>query len=117
MPRGLIEWGLPSPFAASAGLTAPVLATGIGWAGAAIGLWLTGMRRRAKAVVPFTAGVLLGVALFGLLPELAAELGWAVCLSLFGLGYGLLFLVNRVYPVCPSCSHDHDHAGCSTELH
>jgi zinc transporter ZupT len=69
-------------------------------------------------MVPFSAGVLLGVAFFGLLPELAAELSWSLSLMLFATGYGLLLLINRyVYPVCPTCSHDHDHNVCTTELH
>jgi zinc transporter ZupT len=72
--------------------------------------------------VPFTAGVLLGVALFGLLPELALEAGWGVSLLLFGAGYGLLIAVDRyVYGVCPTCSDHHDHSGGHTgsigELH
>jgi zinc transporter ZupT len=75
------------------------------------------MRRRASAVVPFSAGVLLGVALFGLVPELAVELGWPTSLVLFAIGYGLLTLVNRVNPVCPTCAHDHNHTACTTELH
>ncbi len=95
-----------------------MLATAVGIAGAVLGLWLSGMRRRARVVVPFSAGVLLGVALFGLVPELAIELGWAISLFLFAAGYGLLLLLNRfVYPVCPSCAHDHDHNTCATELH
>jgi len=57
----------------TSGIAAPALATAVGLAGAALGLWLTGLRRRARAVVPFSAGVLMGVALFGLLPELAVE--------------------------------------------
>jgi zinc transporter ZupT len=94
------------------------LATAIGVAGAALGLWLTGLRRRARAVIPLSAGVLLGVALFGLIPELASELGWMLSLPLFAAGYFLLFLTDRyLYPVCPTCSHDHDHNACSTELH
>ncbi len=65
--------------------------------------------------VPFIAGVLLGVALFGLLPELALEAGWGVSLLLFGAGYGLLIAVDRyVYDVCPTCSHSHNHGG---EIH
>jgi zinc transporter ZupT len=104
--------------AAAAGITAPILATVIGLAGAALGLWLTGMRRRARTVVPLSAGVLLGVSIFGLLPELATELGWAIGLVLFAGGYGLLLLLNRyAYPVCPTCAHDHDHNACATELH
>ena len=42
--------------------------------GAALGLWLTGLRQRARIIVPLSAGVLLGVAIFGLLPELISEL-------------------------------------------
>jgi zinc transporter ZupT len=69
-------------------------------------------------VVPFSAGVLLGVAIFGLVPELAVEIGWPISLALAAVGYGALLLVNRfVYRVCPTCSHDHDHNSCATELH
>jgi zinc transporter ZupT len=86
--------------------------------GAALGVWLTGLRRRARIVVPLSAGVLLGVAIFGLLPELVSEIGWGPSLVLFACGYTLLLLVNRyAYPVCPTCSHDHDHNACDTELH
>ena len=103
----------PSP-----GMAAPALATAVGIGGAALGIWLTGLRERTQVVVPFSAGVLLGVALFGLLPELAGEIGWPVSLALFAAGYGALLLVNRfVYRVCPTCAHDHDHNACSTELH
>jgi zinc transporter ZupT len=76
------------------------------------------MRRRIRAVVPFSAGVLLGVALFGLVPELASAIGWTLSAILFVAGYGALLAINRwVSPVCPTCSHDHDHNACSTELH
>ena len=100
------------------GIAAPLLATIVGMGGALAGLWLTGFRKRARAVVAFSAGVLLGVALFGLVPELAAELGWPVSTTLFVGGYLALLTVNRfVYPVCPTCAHDHDHNACATELH
>lgn len=90
----------------------------MGVCGAAVGLWLTGARRRARFVVPLSAGVLLGVALFGLLPEMVSEQGWAISVVLFLAGYGLLLLVNQyAYPVCPTCAHDHDHAACESELH
>jgi zinc transporter ZupT len=107
-----------SPSLPVSGIAAPALATLIGVAGAALGLWLTGLRRRARAVVPLSAGVLLGVALFGLVPELAGELGWTISLPLFAAGYFLLFFTDRyIYPVCPTCSHDHDHNACASELH
>jgi zinc transporter ZupT len=94
------------------------LAAAVGVVGAALGLKLTGAHRGARLVVPFAAGVLLGVPLFGLLPELALELGWGPSLLLFLGGYFVLLLVNRfAYPVCPTCAHDHDHKSCATELH
>jgi zinc transporter ZupT len=100
------------------GLTAAALATIVGWAGAGVGVWLTELRRRARLVVPFSAGVLLGVAGFGLAPELASEMGWAAALGMAAAGYGLLLAINRyAYAVCPTCAHDHDHASCTAELH
>ena len=76
------------------------------------------MRRRARVVVPFSSGVLLGVALFDLLPDLAAQSGWPRAVVLFAAGYWALILLNRYgYSVCPSCAHDHDHNHCAMELH
>ena len=49
----------------AAAIAVPLLAAIIGVAGAALGLWLTGLRQRVQMMVPFSAGVLLGVALFG----------------------------------------------------
>jgi zinc transporter ZupT len=99
-------------------MTLPALATAVGVGGAAVGVWLTGAHRRARVVVPFSAGVLLAVALFGLAPELAIESGWTTTVLLFAAGYLLLFAVNRyAYPVCPSCARDHGHSSCDTELH
>lgn len=69
-------------------------------------------------MIPFAAGMLLGVALFGLLPELADDLGWVKTLLLSGAGYGLLVLLERCgYSVCPACSPSHGHDSCSSELH
>jgi zinc transporter ZupT len=102
----------------SRGIAVPAAATFVGISAAGVGTWLTAARRRARFVLPLSAGVLLGVALFGLLPELAVEAGWAISLLLFGAGYGGLIAFNRyVYPVCPTCAHDHDHRSCATELH
>ncbi len=114
-----LDWYIRNlEFTSTYSAAAPILATAVGLGGAAIGLWLTGAHRRARILVPFSAGVLLGVALFGLVPEIALEAGWFTAIALFAVGYGALFLVDRyAYPVCPTCSHDHDHGACSTELH
>ncbi|SRR5579875_571103 len=103
---------------------APALATVVGTGAAGVGVWLSGMESRKdrkgmpRVVMPFSAGVLLGVALFGLLPELALQAGWGASLGLFAVGYGALMAVDRwIYPVCPSCSdHHHDEPG-PLELH
>lgn len=101
-----------------AGVSIPALATAIGWAGAALGVGIASLRSRTRYVVPFSAGVLLGVVGFGLLPELEATSGALAGVLLPLAGYALLLIVNRfVYPVCPTCSHDHDHGACADELH
>jgi zinc transporter ZupT len=100
------------------GIGPPLLAALIGVAGVFLGLWLTTAGRRTRLVVPFSAGVLLGVVLFGLLPELVEEIGWQVTGIFFAGGYGLLYWIGRhVAPVCPSCAHDHDHQSCGNVLH
>ena len=68
----------------SAAIAIPLLAALIGIAGAALGLWLTGLRQRIQMMVPLSAGVLLGVAVFGLLPNWRSRpAGWpaAYCSS------------------------------------
>lgn len=107
-----------SPALVTIGIGPPLLATLVGVAGVFLGLWLTSAGRRTRLVVPFSAGVLLGVVLFGLLPELVEEIGWPVTVLFFAGGYGVLFLINRfVAPICPTCAHDHAHESCETVLH
>jgi len=79
---------------------------------------LEGAGRGTRIIVPFAGGVLMGISLFGVLPEVVASSGWVAAPLLFAAGYGMLRLVNRyLFPVCPSCSHDHDHEGCAAALH
>ncbi len=102
----------------SSPLGIPIAATAVALASAAAGVFLTGARRNARLVVPFSGGLLLGIALFGLLPELSLAIGRSRGVALFAAGYLLLAGVDRfIYPVCPTCSHDHDHTGCTTALH
>jgi zinc transporter ZupT len=98
------------------GIILALLATVIGVATAALGVFSrVGSPRR---IVPFSGGLLMGIALFAVIPELAEERGWPYALALVGTGVGLLWAFGRfVYPVCPSCSHTHDHEHCATTLH
>ena len=87
-------------------------------AGAFAGILLAGTSEIARRILPFSGGVLVGVALFWLLPEMAAQFGWAGALVGVTVGFALLwFIDHKVYPVCPSCSHTHDHEACAHRLH
>jgi zinc transporter ZupT len=69
-------------------------------------------------MVPFGGGILVGVAVFWVLPEMAEFLQWASALAWIVAGSALLWFIDKnVYPVCPACSHSHDHDHCSSQLH
>ncbi len=90
----------------------------IGMAGACAGAYVPLAHGRARVFVPVSGAILLAVSLFSILPEMAGEAGWLRAGVLYGCGYSLLFVVDRyVHPVCPSCSHTHDHGHCEVELH
>jgi zinc transporter ZupT len=92
--------------------------TAIALVSAAFGVWLAAAGRAGRALVPFGAGLLMGMAAFGVMPEMAERLGWSAGLAVLLAGIGLLWLFDRyVHPVCPSCSHSHDHDACSVSLH
>jgi len=94
------------------------LATLTAVACAALSVWMSGVRLGALGLVPFSAGILVGLAAFGIWPELAGQFGWAGGLVLLTSGFALLWVVNRyVYPVCPSCAHTHNHDACAVTLH
>ena len=99
-------------------LLLPVIAFAVALAGAIPGLYLNSLPRAARTAIPFSGGILLGVSLFGLLPELAGEIGWLRGLPVFALGYLLVYLLDRYsFAVCPACSHDHNHNDCAQALH
>jgi zinc transporter ZupT len=69
-------------------------------------------------MVPFGGGILVGVALFWVLPEMAEFLHWASALAWIAAGSAVLWFIDKyVHPVCPACSHSHDHDHCSSQLH
>jgi zinc transporter ZupT len=85
---------------------------------AAAGTYLTSSGAFSRKLVPFGGGVLMGVALFWLLPEMAEFLGWPAAAAWIGGGAAVLWLLDRyVYPLCPACSPVHDHTHCETRLH
>lgn len=69
-----------------------------------------------KRLLPWSGGVLVGLSIFWILPDLAVNEGWLV--SLLGITAGVLLLLlfdHYVYPVCPFCAFGgHEaHAGHS----
>lgn len=79
---------------------------------------LAAMPTLARRMVPFSGGVLLGIAVFWVVPEMAEFFGWPGAILWVAAGFGALWVIDRyVYPVCPSCSPTHDHDHCATRLH
>ena len=91
---------------------------GVALLGALAGVRLGGMPDLSRRILPFSGGLLIGVAGFWILPEIAMHFGWPGALGGLAGGFGLLWFVDRnVHAVCPSCSHSHDHEACATRLH
>ena len=87
-------------------------------AGVTAGIKLSALPSISKRILPFSGGVLVGIALFWILPEIAALSGWTGGLAGLTAGFSALWLIDRyVYPVCPTCSHNHHHETCRQSLH
>jgi len=99
-------------------LSLPVLATLVAIAAACASAVLLRRRGLAQMLVPVSGGLLAGIAVFGLIPEMVREIGRSRGLVSVAAGYLALMAFDRfVHPICPSCAHDHDHSGCATTLH
>jgi zinc transporter ZupT len=110
--------GVLQVFFTSGAMGSALAATAAAMAGVLLGLALKSAGHGTRLMVPFAGGLLVGIALFGLLPELTAELGLGHGVVLFAVGYFTLRVINRyLFPVCPSCAHDHDHDACAAALH
>jgi zinc transporter ZupT len=87
-------------------------------AGVAAGIRLAEIPAASSTIVPFSGGLLMGIAVFWVFPEVAAMYGWILAVLGAIAGFALLYGVNRfLYPVCPTCAHSHDHAACDKSLH
>ncbi len=72
-----------------------VLAFAVALIGALGGLWFSSLPHSARVIVPFSGGLLVGVALLGLLPEIVEQAGWWRGVPVFAAGYLLLLAVDR----------------------
>lgn len=90
---------------------------GIALTGVAAGIWLSEIPEISKRVVPFSGGLLVGIATFWVLPEIAAQYGWLGGLAGLICGFVLLWGINRfIYQICPSCAHGHEHSHVDPHL-
>jgi zinc transporter ZupT len=85
-----------------------ILAYALAVGGGFLGATLAHSHERLCALISLAAGTLLGVVVFGILPEGYEALRWWELLIAFGSGYGLFFLITKhVYHVCPACAASH----------
>ncbi len=76
--------------------------------GGALGASLGSSHRRLCALISLGAGTLLGVTVFGILPESMESLNWWELLVSLVSGYVLFALITKyVYHVCPACAASH----------
>ncbi|HYP14360.1 MAG TPA: hypothetical protein VEQ63_10595, partial [Bryobacteraceae bacterium] len=84
----------------------------------ALGVLLPAAQAFSRVLIPVSGVVLMLTSIAWVLPEVAETFGWPIAALAMAAATALLWLVDRyVYPVCPSCSHSHDHHSCSTRLH
>lgn len=96
----------------------PVVVTVIAALSAVCGVTLGSLPAISRKLLPFGGGVLVGVATFWVLPEMAAFFRWPAAVLWIAAGCAALALIDRyVYPLCPACSHTHEHDHCATRLH
>jgi zinc and cadmium transporter len=64
--------------------------------------------KRLCALISLGAGTLLGVAVFGIVPECLETLRWWQFILAAGTGYGLFALISKyVFHICPACAASH----------
>jgi len=86
--------------------------------GAFAGIRLAEIPSISQRFLPFSGGILLGVAVFWILPEIAGHYGWTAGAAGMLAGFAILWWIDRhLYAVCPACSHTHDHDNCGRKLH
>ena len=93
--------------------SAPILlriftASAIALAGGALSAWLARTHKQLCAFISLGAGTLLGVAVFGIVPECLEALRWWQFLLAGASGYFLFaFITKYIYHVCPACAASH----------
>jgi hypothetical protein len=74
---------------------------------AIVSVFWAGRAPMQKRVLPWMGGLLLGIGVFWIIPEMAERWGWATSLTGVSVFLAVLVWVDRyVYPICPFCAAD-----------
>jgi zinc transporter ZupT len=70
------------------------------------GVYLMRLPKVSRVILPATGGVMLGVAFFWIMPDMADESGLAITVgSALSCFVALLVIDRNVLPICPCCTH------------
>jgi zinc transporter ZupT len=71
-----------------------------------LGVWLGSLPTIARRLASLNGGLLIGIATFWILPEVATNSNWSTALAWLAGGFALLFAIDRyIEPVCSTCTH------------
>ena len=91
-----------------------LLLTALAIGGVVAGVLLGRTRGLPPRIAAAGGGLLFGISLFWMLPEMVQNSGWFVGLLALSVGVAALWCIDHfVHPICPSCSHSHDHKHCA----
>ena len=77
-------------------------------AGIFAGIWAMQLKELSRKLAAISGGVMLGVALFWVWPDLRRSAGLEHSFITVVVGVAALYAVDRfIYPVCPCCAHGH----------
>ncbi len=87
-----------------------LLLTLLAVSGIVAGLFLGRSRTLSPQLVAIGGGLLCGISLFWVFPEMIESSGLLFAVLLLAGGVAALWAVDRfVFAICPACSHNHDH--------
>jgi len=87
-------------------------------AGVVGGTRLAEVPKLSHKVLATSGALLIAMSLLWVIPEAARHQGWLVAVIWVAAGFGIFWVIDHfVYPICPTCSHTHDHDHCSARLH
>lgn len=99
-------------------LSPAIIVFAIALAGAIAGAAVEQAPHAARRMLLVSGAVLVLIALFLVAPEIAELYGWLRGVCWMAAGFALVWVIDHyLWPLCPSCSHTHNHETCASPLH